>query len=319
MTSLAGFEALLRGRRVVVLRPAVLCRLGADRRTASGIRSRPAPQPRRARRRHPDPLSALSRSADPAALRAGTDRRAARTAGIVARRAAGAGAAPAGRAGAAARRFRMLAARQPIARVRERPRSVMRAPYRVVAITGASSGLGAALARSYAGPQVALGLIGAQPRAAGARPRPPAAPPAPRVAAPRSMSPTARRSAAWLAEFDRAHPVELLIANAGISAGPDAGRARASRRATTLRARSRSTCVGAVNTIAPLVPAMCARGRGRVVAIASVAAFRGLPYSPGYCASKAGAARLCRGAAAASGAARGRGHGGVPRASSARR
>jgi NAD(P)-dependent dehydrogenase (short-subunit alcohol dehydrogenase family) len=33
---------------------------------------------------------------------------------------------------------------------------------------------------------------------------------------------------------------------------------------------------------------MCARGRGRIVAVASVAAYRGMPYSPGYCASKAG-------------------------------
>ena len=37
-----------------------------------------------------------------------------------------------------------------------------------------------------------------------------------------------------------------------------------------------------------MVPRLCARRRGRIVAIASVAAFRGLPYSPGYCASKAG-------------------------------
>jgi len=35
----------------------------------------------------------------------------------------------------------------------------MRAPYRVIAITGASSGLGAALAISYAGPGVVLGLV----------------------------------------------------------------------------------------------------------------------------------------------------------------
>src|SRR5207248_2191714 len=46
--------------------------------------------------------------------------------------------------------------------------------------------------------------------------------------------------------------------------------------------------LGAVHTIAPLVPRLCARRRGRIVAVASVAAFRGLPYSPGYCASKAG-------------------------------
>ena len=36
----------------------------------------------------------------------------------------------------------------------------MRAPYRVIVITGASSGLGAALAIAYAEPQTALGLIG---------------------------------------------------------------------------------------------------------------------------------------------------------------
>ena len=46
--------------------------------------------------------------------------------------------------------------------------------------------------------------------------------------------------------------------------------------------------LGAIHTIAPLVPRFCARGRGRIVAVASLAAFRGLPYSPGYCASKAG-------------------------------
>ncbi len=92
--------------------------------------------------------------------------------------------------------------------------------------------------------------------------------------------------AAWLEAFDRAHPVELLIANAGTSAGPDPDSA-GEPAATTLR-QIEVNLVGAVNTIAPLVPALCARGRGRIVAIASVAAFRGLPYSPGYCASKAG-------------------------------
>jgi len=36
----------------------------------------------------------------------------------------------------------------------------MRAPFSVVIITGASSGLGASLAKAYAGPHVALGLLG---------------------------------------------------------------------------------------------------------------------------------------------------------------
>jgi len=161
----------------------------------------------------------------------------------------------------------------------------MRAPYRVIAITGASSGLGASLALAYAGPQTAMGLIGrnrerlaateAACRAAGAT-----------VAAAAIDVTDADTLAAWLAEFDRTHPVELLIANAGTSAGPDPE--TPGEAAETTRRQIAVNLLGAVNTIAPLVPAMCARGRGRIVAVASIAAYRGLPYSPGYCASKAG-------------------------------
>lgn len=161
----------------------------------------------------------------------------------------------------------------------------MRAPYRVIAITGASSGLGAALAASYAGPDVVLGLV------ARSRERLAATEAACRRAGARVESAAidvadAAGLAVWLGEFDRAHGVELLIANAGTSAGPDPD-SPGEPAATTLR-QIEVNLVGAVNTIAPLVPALCARRRGRIVAIASVAAFRGLPYSPGYCASKAG-------------------------------
>ncbi len=161
----------------------------------------------------------------------------------------------------------------------------MRAPYRVVVITGASSGLGAALALSYAGPQTALGLIGrnrerllateAACRASGAS-----------VDSAAIDVADGPALAAWLGEFDRAHPVELLIANAGISAGPEAG-SPGEPASITVR-QIEVNLLGAVHTIAPLVPLLCARRRGRIVAIASVAAFRGLPYSPGYSASKAG-------------------------------
>ena len=161
----------------------------------------------------------------------------------------------------------------------------MRAPYRVIAITGASSGLGAALALSYAGPGVVLGLAArnrerlarteAACRAAGAAVETAAI----------DVADTAAM-AAWLAAFDQAYPIELAVANAGISVGPDPD-SPGEPAATTLR-QIAVNLVGAVNTIAPLVPALCARGRGRIVAITSAAAFRGLPYSPGYCASKAG-------------------------------
>jgi short-subunit dehydrogenase len=161
----------------------------------------------------------------------------------------------------------------------------MRAPFRVVVITGASSGLGAALAVSYAGSGVAMGLVARNPerltataaacRAAGAIVE--------TAAIDVADGPALAR---WLEAFDTTHPVELLIANAGTSAGPDPD---SPGEPLALTERQLATnLIGAVNTIAPLVPRFCERRRGRIAAIASVAALRGLPYSPGYCASKAG-------------------------------
>jgi short-subunit dehydrogenase len=152
-------------------------------------------------------------------------------------------------------------------------------------ITGASSGLGAALALAYAAPGVTLGLIGRDAarlaaaaegcRAAGAT-----------VESATIDVADRDRLGEWLAAFDGAHPVDLVVANAGISAGPGPRQA-----AETIEATARQIAVnllGAVHTVAPLIPAMAARGGGRVAVIASLSAYRGLPYSPGYCASKAG-------------------------------
>src|SRR3982074_1874710 len=161
----------------------------------------------------------------------------------------------------------------------------MRAPFRVVVIPGASSGLGAALALLYAGPGVAMGLLGRNPerlaasaaacRAAGAA-----------VDSAMLVVPEGPALGPWLEAFANAHPVELLIANAGTSAGPDPGSPGEPLAVT--QHQLGTNLLGAIHTIAPLVPRLCARGRGRIVAVASIAAFRGLPYSPGYCASKAG-------------------------------
>ncbi len=58
--------------------------------------------------------------------------------------------------------------------------------------------------------------------------------------------------------------------------------------------------LGMLNTIVPAMDAMCARGRGRIAVVGSVAALRGLPYSPSYCASKAAVHAYCGGFAAQS-------------------
>jgi short-subunit dehydrogenase len=154
-----------------------------------------------------------------------------------------------------------------------------------VVITGASSGLGAMLARAYAAPGIVLGLVGRNParlaavatscRAAGATVE-------------EALIDVADRAPleAWLLSFDRQHPVDMVIANAGISAGLEPGEACEDIATTTQQIAT--NLLGAVHTVAPLVPAMATRGRGQVALIASLAAYRGLPYSLGYCASKAG-------------------------------
>jgi short-subunit dehydrogenase len=161
----------------------------------------------------------------------------------------------------------------------------VRTAFRAVVISGASSGLGAALARAYAAPDVALGIIGRDAvrlsavaddcRARGAT-----------VDAATIDVTDSDRLEAWLAAFDRAYSVDLIVANAGISAGPEPGSAC---EPAALTARQVTiNLLGAANTVAPLMPAMAARRRGRVALIASLAGYRGLPYAPGYCASKAG-------------------------------
>lgn len=161
----------------------------------------------------------------------------------------------------------------------------MGVPFSVVIITGASSGLGASLAKSYARPHVVLGLLGrdrqrleATAQACEAR--------GGTVATAAIDVTDACAMASWLHQFDRRHPVDLLVANAGTSAGPDPE--SPSEGAEAAARQIEVNLLGAINTVEPLLPALCSRQRGRVAVVASIAAYRGLPYSPGYCASKAG-------------------------------
>lgn len=156
---------------------------------------------------------------------------------------------------------------------------------RHLVITGASSGLGAALARGYAGPGIVLGLIGRDVErleAVAAACREAGAEVETGVLDVTEGAPLA----AWLEAFDRRWPIDLLLANAGVSAsvrpeGDPEGVHKAS-------AQVRINLIGAMNAVEPVLPAMLARGRGRIGVVASVAGYRGLPYSPGYSASKAG-------------------------------
>lgn len=83
---------------------------------------------------------------------------------------------------------------------------------------------------------------------------------------------------------------DVVIANAGISVGVDT----AEREDVAVLARSFATnVVGLVATFHPFVTLMTRRGSGRLVGIASVAGIRGLPGHGAYCASKAAVIAYC--------------------------
>jgi short-subunit dehydrogenase len=83
---------------------------------------------------------------------------------------------------------------------------------------------------------------------------------------------------------------DVVIANAGISVGIDtAQRDDLDVLATTFATNN----IGLAATFHPFVSAMAARGSGRLVGIGSVAAIRGLPGHGAYCASKAGVVAYC--------------------------
>jgi short-subunit dehydrogenase len=78
-------------------------------------------------------------------------------------------------------------------------------------------------------------------------------------------------------------PIDVLIANAGIATVDHAFDLHPAQVANVIKVN----VLGAVNSIAAVLPEMVARGEGQLVAISSLSAYRGLPKSAAYCASKA--------------------------------
>jgi short-subunit dehydrogenase len=162
-------------------------------------------------------------------------------------------------------------------------------PWSAVAITGASSGLGRALAEVAAAPGVTLHLAGRDAarleaaaeacRARGAT-----------VAAMALDVTDAAAAAAWIA---RAGRLDLVIANAGISGGTG-GATEPAAQAQRIFA---TNVTGVLNTALPAIAAMAQQApgadgvRGRVAVVASIAAFVAAPGAPAYCASKSAVQR----------------------------
>jgi NAD(P)-dependent dehydrogenase (short-subunit alcohol dehydrogenase family) len=155
-----------------------------------------------------------------------------------------------------------------------------------VLITGASSGLGRALAVECAAPGVTLHLSGrdaARLEGAAAECRARGAAVAARVLDVRDSA----AMADWIAAAGR---LDLVVANAGISAGTGDGRPES---AAQTRAVFAANLDGVLNTVLPALAVMrgqapgAAGVRGHIAVVASIAAFVPAPGAPAYCASKA--------------------------------
>jgi len=154
--------------------------------------------------------------------------------------------------------------------------------HRSALITGASSGIGAALARQLAakGTEVVLAArredalreLAEAIQAAGGKAR---------IEVLDVRDP--ERTEARIRELDQQHAFDLVIANAGIGGTRWSGKLSWADCKPIVEV---NVC-GAIATLTGALPGMVERGHGHLVGISSVAQYRGLPGAAAYCASKA--------------------------------
>jgi short-subunit dehydrogenase len=151
-----------------------------------------------------------------------------------------------------------------------------------ILITGASSGIGEALALEYAGPGIHLALCGRDNdrlvavsehcQRLGAE-----------VSAKAVNVIDQGDMASWIEAEDLAHPLDLVIANAGISGGSG----NAGETEEQAREIFEVNLGGVLNTVWPAIEVMRPRKSGHIAVVSSLAALTPLPGAPAYSASKA--------------------------------
>ncbi len=149
-------------------------------------------------------------------------------------------------------------------------------------ITGASSGIGAALAESYAGSGKTLFLVGRNKtrldyiaikcKKLGADVH--------KIIL-EVKDPVACKLA--IEQANEESQLDLVIANAGISGGTGPS----SETDAQVREIMDININGVLNTVLPSIDIMKANAGGQIAIMSSLASFKGLPSAPAYCASKA--------------------------------
>ncbi len=86
----------------------------------------------------------------------------------------------------------------------------------------------------------------------------------------------------WIEKIEESYELDLVIANAGISAGTAGGL----ESFTQIQKIFSTNLHGVLNLIHPVIEKMKERKAGQIALVSSLAGFRGLPSSPAYSASK---------------------------------
>lgn len=155
---------------------------------------------------------------------------------------------------------------------------------RTILISGATGGIGSALAKCYASPNTTLILTGRNEQRLD------------------EIADYCRKKNAqvithafdmtdekilvdWLGELMKTISIDLVIANAGISIGIlQQGHFESLEKTIELM---QINLLALIKMIHPIIKDMKKRKSGQIALMSSLAAFRGLPQSPAYCASKA--------------------------------
>jgi len=153
----------------------------------------------------------------------------------------------------------------------------------VAVVTGASSGIGAALARRLAAEGCRVGLVARRPdrladlageiRATGGT----------AAVATADVGDRDQVSAAFAALRGELGPVDLLVANAGVGVPTTLEPVNT----PAVEEMFRVNVLGVVYAIEAVLPEMLRRATGHIAAVSSLAGFLGLPGESGYCATKA--------------------------------
>ena len=152
---------------------------------------------------------------------------------------------------------------------------------KAILITGATGGIGSALARAYSAPGVHLFL--GDTNACGFDNLCPSCADLGAIVHNASVDVTNKSAMEdWIAEADSVSPLDLVIANAGIGHG----NLMDEETAEQIREVFAVNLDGMLNTVLPALPRMRSRKRGQIALMSSLAGIRGFPHAPSYCATK---------------------------------